>query len=49
MFKSKMKTYSKERDKLVRHCLHDMAAENGWEVVNEIREGNVVKQIYRIK
>ena len=49
MYRSRMKTYDKKRDQLVRQVLRDLAAEGGWEVVNVIREGGNEKVIWRIK
>ena len=49
MYTPKIKTYNKERDALVRHCLRELAAENGWKVINVIRDGGYEKTIYRIK
>lgn len=49
MYTPKIRTYNKERDKLVRQTLRELAAENGWTIVNVIREGGYEKPIYRIK
>ena len=49
MYTPKIRTYNKQRDKLVRKVLRELEADNGWEVVHEIREGNTIRPIYRIR